>query len=106
MHKAEPDKMIADDVIDKVAEPTDRMNTNVSNIKETADGKKKVILCLDPKDLNNYICHEHYYNRTIDEILQLCMAGRIFLLLTPKKVISMWNKVMSAVYYVHSTLLL
>ena len=35
------------------------------------DGSKKARLCLDPKDLNKNICREHYYSRTIDEILPL-----------------------------------
>ncbi|KAL9977016.1 hypothetical protein ACROYT_G014376 [Oculina patagonica] len=69
LYKAELDKMIADDVITEVTEPTAWVNSIVCNIKETSDGKKKVRLCLDPKDLNKIIRREHYYSRTIDEIL-------------------------------------
>ena len=69
LYKAELDKMIADDVITEVTEPTAWVNSIVCNVKETSDGKKKVRLCLDPKDLNKNIPREHYYSRTIDEIL-------------------------------------
>ena len=61
--------MIADDVITAVHEPTDWLNLIVCNIKETPEGRKKIRLCLDPKDLNKNIRREHYYTRTIDELL-------------------------------------
>ena len=61
--------MISDDIITGVTEPTDWVNSIVCNVKETPDGKKKVRLCLDPKDLNKNIRREHYYSRTVDEIL-------------------------------------
>ena len=54
------------------------MNSIVCNIKETTEGNKKIRLCLDPKDLNKNISREHYYTRTIDELIpQLC--GKKFL---------------------------
>lgn len=71
MCKAELDKMIADDIITEVSEPTDWVNSIVCYVKETSDGRKKVRLCLDPKDLNKNIRREHYYSRSIDEILPL-----------------------------------
>ena len=70
--------MIADDIITEVKEPTDWVNSIVCNVKETPDGKKKVRLCLDPKDLNKNIRREHYYSRTIDEILPLLHGKRYF----------------------------
>ena len=78
LYKAELDKMIADDIITEVTEPTDWVNSIVCNVKETSDGKKKVRLCLDPKDLNKNIRREHYYSRRIDEILPL-LHGKKFL---------------------------
>ena len=69
LYKAELEKMINDDIITEVTEPTDWVNSIVCNVKETPDGKKKVRLCLDPKDLNKNIRREHYYSRTVDEIL-------------------------------------
>ena len=63
------DKMIADDVSTAVHEPTEWVNSIVCNIKEAPEGNKKIRLCLDPKDLNKNIRREHYYTRTIDELL-------------------------------------
>ena len=40
LYKEELDKMIADDVITAVTEPTDWANSIVCNVKETPDGKK------------------------------------------------------------------
>ena len=70
--------MITDDIITEVTEPTDWVNLIVCNVKETPDGKKKVRLCLDPKDLNKNIRREHYYSRTIDEILSLLHGKNCF----------------------------
>ena len=78
LYKAELEKMIADDIITEVKESTDWVNSIVCSVKETPDGKKKVRLCLDPKDLNKNICCEHYYSRTIDEILPLLHGKRYF----------------------------
>ena len=78
LYKAELEKMIADDIITDVTEPTDWVNSIVCNVKETPDGKKKVRLCLDPKDLNKNIRREHYYSRTIDEILPLLHGKKYF----------------------------
>ena len=68
LYKAELDKMIEDDIITEVTEPTEWVNSIVCNISKK-DRKQKVHLCLDPKDLNKNIRREHYYSRTIDEIL-------------------------------------
>jgi len=55
LYKEELDKMIADDVITAEEEPPDWVNSIVCNIKETPEGKKKIRLCLDTKDLNKNI---------------------------------------------------
>ena len=78
LYKAELDKMIADDIITEVTEPTDWVNSIVCIVKETSDGRKKVRLCLDPKDLNKNIRREHYYSRNIDDIHPL-LHGKNFL---------------------------
>ena len=67
LYQTEIDKMLAEG-ISPVTGPTDWVNSIVCNIKETLSGKK-VRLCLDPKDLNKNIKREHYYSKTIDEIL-------------------------------------
>ena len=78
LYKAESDKMITDDIITEVTEPTHWVNLIVCNVKETSDGRKKVRLCLDPKDLNKNIRREHYYSRSIDEILPLLHGKNFF----------------------------
>ena len=65
LYKAELDKMLAEDIIVPVTEPTEWVNFIVCHITEKPDGTKKVRLCLDPKDLNKNICREYYYSETI-----------------------------------------
>ena len=55
------------------------------NIKETPEGKKKIRLCLDPKDLNKSIRREHYYTRTIDELLPQLHGKKFFSVVDTKK---------------------
>ena len=81
--KAELDKMLADGIITPVTEPTDWVNSIVCNITETKKGKK-VRLCLDPKDLNKNIKREHYYSRTIDEILPMLHNKKFFSVIDTK----------------------
>ena len=52
--------MIAD-VITAVTEQKDWVNSVACDDKETPDGRKKVRLCLNPKDPNKNIRREHYY---------------------------------------------
>ena len=84
LYKAELDKMLKDDIITPVSGPTDWVNSIVCNITDTKDGKK-VRLCLDPKDLNKSIKREHYYTRTIDEILPQLYGKRYFSVVDTKK---------------------
>ena len=85
LYKAELDKMLADNIIAPVSEPTDWVNSIVCSVKETSDNKKKVRLCLDPKDLNKMIRREHYYTRTIDEILPSLHGKKYFSVVDCKK---------------------
>ena len=71
LYKAELDKMQAEDIIVSVTEPTEWVNSIVCNVTEKPDGSKKARLCIDPQDLNKNIRREHYYSKTIDEILPL-----------------------------------
>ena len=89
LYKAESDKMITDDIITEVTEPTHWVNLIVCNVKETSDGRKKVRLCLDPKDLNKNIRREHYYSRSIDEILPLLHGKNFFSVVDTTK--SYWH---------------
>jgi len=61
LYKEELDKIIADNVITAVTEPKDWVNSVVCDDKENPDGRKKVRLCLNPKDPNKNIRREHYY---------------------------------------------
>ena len=87
LYKAELEKMIADDIITAVTEPTDWVNSIVCNVKQTPDGKNKVRLCLDPKDLNKNIRRERYYSRhyIIEEILPLLHGKTYFSVVDTKR---------------------
>ena len=63
--------------ISAMDKPTDWVNLIMCNIKETPEGKFKIRLCLDPRDLRRNICQEHYYTRNIDELL-LQLHGKKF----------------------------
>ena len=84
LYKAELDKMLADGIISPVTGPTDWVNSIVCNITEGKNGKK-VRLCLDPKDLNRNIRREHYYSRTIDELLPGLHNKKYFSVVDTKK---------------------
>ena len=83
LYKAKLDKMIQNDIITEVTEPTKWVNSLVCNVSKTKDGKQKLRLCLDPKDPKiipnpKNIRREHYYARTIDEILPQMHAKKCF----------------------------
>ena len=63
--KEELDKMVRLEVIEKVNEPTDWVNSLV--VAEKPNGKLR--LCLDPKDLNEAIKRPHYSTKTLEEAL-------------------------------------
>ena len=85
LYKAELDKMLAEDIISPISEPTDWVNSIVCNVRDLANGEKKVRLCLDPRDLNKNIRREHYYSRTIDEILPQLHGKQYFSVIDTKK---------------------
>ncbi len=60
LYKEELQKMKDDDIITEVTEPTDWVNSITYRMTETQDGKTKLRLCLDPKDLNRNIKRAHY----------------------------------------------
>ena len=68
--------MLVEDIIVPVTEPTEWVNSIVCHVTEKPDGTKKVRLCLDPKNLNKNICREHYYSKTINEILPLLHGAK------------------------------
>ena len=64
-------------VIEKVEEPTDWVNSMVTIIKPNG----KLRICIDPHDLNKTIKQEHYPMRTIDVIITRMPNASIFLVL-------------------------
>ena len=85
LYKAELEKMLKEKIISPVSEPTDWVNSIVCNVKDLPNGEKKVRLCLDPRDLNKNIRREHYYTRTIDEILPKLHGKKYFSVVDTKK---------------------
>ncbi|XP_064629350.1 uncharacterized protein K02A2.6-like [Lineus longissimus] len=63
--KSELERMESLDVLAKVEEPTEWVNSFVIVDKGHGKGLR---ICLDPRDLNEAIKREHYYTRTIDDI--------------------------------------
>ena len=58
------DEFLEQEIIIPVTEPTDW----VSSLAYSWKANGKLQLCLDPKDLNVAICHDHYHTQTLDEI--------------------------------------
>ena len=85
IYKEELDKMLAEDIITPVTEPTDWVNSIVCSIKEPPGEKKKARICLDPRDLNKNIKREHYYTRTIDEVLPQLFGKKFKTVIDTKK---------------------
>ena len=72
--KSELDRMVDDNVIAKVTEPTDWVNSMV--IVEKGNGKLRI--CLDPKDLNNAVLRPHYPTKSLDDILPDLAGASVF----------------------------
>ena len=84
-YKAELDKMLEADIITPVTEPTEWVNSIVCALDIGKDGKLSVRLCMDPKDLNKNIKREHYYSRSIDEVLSQLHGKKYFSVVDTKK---------------------
>ena len=69
------DEMEKDDVIEKVDQPTDWVNSVVVVEKPKS---KKVRICLDPRPLNEAIKREHFKTPTIEEITTRVAGATIF----------------------------
>ncbi|XP_053380789.1 uncharacterized protein K02A2.6-like [Mercenaria mercenaria] len=72
--KAELDHMESQDIIAKVTEPTEWVNSLVT--VEKSNGSLRI--CLDPKDLNNAIKRPHYPNKTLEDILPELSHATVF----------------------------
>ena len=71
--KKELDRMEKLDVISRIDEPTDWVNSMV--LVEKAKGLR---VCLDPKDLNKAIKREHYRTQTLEDILPKLNGAKYF----------------------------
>ena len=73
--KNELKRMEEQGIISSVTQPTEWVNAFV--IVEKGNGKG-LRICLDPRDLNKSIKREHYYVRTIDDILPKVANAKFF----------------------------
>jgi len=62
------------DVIEKVEEPTDWVNSMVTIIKPNG----KLRICIDPRDLNKAVKRDYYPMTTIDEIVTRMPNAKVF----------------------------
>ena len=79
--------MVKIDVLEKVTEPTEWVNSFVI-VEKVIDSsnahspnhtiKKSIRLCIDPKDLNEALEREPYYSRTIDELISMFAGAKVF----------------------------
>ena len=73
-------------VLIPVSEPTDWVNSIV--LFETTNDKgevTKIRVYLDPRDLNKAIKREHYYTKTIDEVVTQLSGAKFFSVVDAKK---------------------
>ena len=75
------------DVLEKVTEPTEWVNSFViaEKVIDSSNAhspnhviKKSIRLCIDPKDLNEALEREPYYSRTIDELISMFAGAKVF----------------------------
>ena len=72
--KKELDRMEEQDVIEKVTEPTDWVNSLV--VVEKPNGKLRI--CLDPRNLNKAVKRPHYTMPTLDDAVSKMAGARYF----------------------------
>ena len=83
----EVERLAKIDVLEKVTEPTEWVNSFVI-VEKVIDSsnahspnhviKKSIRLCIDPKDLNEALEREPYYSRTIDELISMFAGAKVF----------------------------
>ena len=83
----EVERLVKIDVLEKVTEPTEWVNSFVI-VEKVIDSsnahspnhviKKSIRLCIDPKDLNEALEREPYYSRSIDELISIFAGAKVF----------------------------
>ena len=76
--------MLAGGIIFPISEPTDLINFIVCNVRDLANGERRVRLWIDPRNLNKNKRREHYYSRTIDEIVPQLHSKQYFSVIDTK----------------------
>ena len=79
------DSLVKQEIIAKVDEPTDWVNSLVCVTKANGDLR----LCLDPKDLNRAIKHPHHCTLTLDEVLSKLNGAKYFSIVDARS--GYWN---------------
>lgn len=86
LYKEEINNMVQLGVIVPVNEPTDWVNNIVLSETKNAKGEvTKVRVCLDPRDLNKFIKREHYYTKTVDEVVTQLHDAKFFTIIDTTK---------------------
>ena len=83
----EIERLVKIDVLEKVTEPTEWVNSFVI-VEKVIDSsnahspnhviKKSIRLCIDPTDLNEALEREPYYSRSIDELISMFAGAKVF----------------------------
>ena len=83
----EVERLVKIDVLEKVTEPTEWVNSFVI-VEKVIDSsnahspnhsiKKSIRLWVDPKDLNEALEREPYYSRSIDELISMFAGAKVF----------------------------
>ena len=77
--------MIEIDVIEKVEQPTDWVNSVMYVTKPSGE----LHICLDPKDLNTCVRRPHHYTWVLDDILPRLQGASVFSILDARS--GYWN---------------
>ena len=83
--KEEIDSLVSQGILEEVKEHTDWVNSYVIVEKDTGNQhapnhtvKKKLRICLDPRDLNEALEREPYHTRSVDEITAKLQGMTVF----------------------------
>ena len=87
--KAELERMESMNVIEKVTEPTDWVNSIVVVEKPN----KTVRICIDPRDLNKNIKREHYPMKTVESVAAQVKSAKVYSVLDARN--GFWQKKLS-----------